>query len=253
MALHLGTSGFSYQHWAKLFYDGIPPRLWLRQYAKVFRTVELNNTFYRLPTQDAVDGWREGSPPSFLFAVKGSRFLTHMKRLLDRDEGVVRFFDVVERLRPKLGPVLWQLPPQMNKADPGRLDAFLEVLPDYTRHVVEFRSEAWYTQEVCDVLDRHRAAFCEHDLVAKKVPRPTGGFRYLRFHGATGKYLGRYGKPGLRRHARDLARYCAHADAYVYFNNDLQGHALMDAMDLSELLGNPIAHALSAPLLTVPA
>lgn len=240
MSFHLGTSGYCYAHWAKIFYAGVPQKQWLQHYAKVFRTVELNNTFYRLPKPEMVDGWRKNSPRGFMFAVKGSRFLTHMKRLLDRGEGLEKFFVLVSRLGPKLGPVLWQLPPQMKTADTGRLDAFLEALPKHTRHAVEFRSDAWYTKEVVRVLDKHGAAFCEHDLVQKRVPAHTGGWRYVRFHGATGKYQGRYKKTGLRRWAKDFSSYCQRADAYVYFNNDLQGHALMDAMDLSDLMGERV-------------
>jgi uncharacterized protein YecE (DUF72 family) len=236
--VHLGTSGFVYPHWARIFYQGVPQRRWLERYAKVFLTVELNNTFYRLPRPEAVDGWRENSPRGFVFAVKGSRFLTHMKRLLEVGEGVERFFALVDRLGPKLGPVLWQLPPQMNRPDPARLDRFLRALPRHVRHVVEFRSDAWYVDEVCDVLDAHGVAFCEHDLCSRPPPRLTGGFRYLRFHGATGKYQGRYGRRGLWRVAKDLKAEKRHA--WVYFNNDLQGHALMDALDLSSLLGDPV-------------
>lgn len=245
MAVHLGTSGFVYRHWARLFYEGVPQKAWLQHYAKVFATVELNNTFYRLPRAEAVDGWREGSPKGFLFAVKGSRFLTHMKRLLETGDGIDRFFEVVDRLGPKLGPVLWQLPPQMNKPDPERLDRFLTALPRHARHVVEFRHPAWYIDEVFDVLDRHRAAICEHDLCPQMPKRLTGGFRYLRFHGATGKYQGRYGKTGLRKVAKGLRADRRHC--FVYFNNDLFGHALMDALDLSALLGDPVPLTLHLP------
>jgi uncharacterized protein YecE (DUF72 family) len=235
--LWIGTSGYAYPHWKQLFYQGVSAPKWLERYAEVFSTVELNTTFYRLPTPAAVDGWRERSPLGFLFACKGSRFLTHMKRLLDPGPGIDRYFEVIGRLGKKLGPVLWQLPPQMVTADPGRLDAFLGLLPKRIRHAVEFRSEGWYTREVCAVLDRHRAAFCEHDLVARRPPSFTGGFRYLRFHGATGKYQGRYGRSGLRPLARQLARWREQGEVFAYFNNDLHGHALLDAMDLSELVG----------------
>jgi len=193
------------------------------------------------------DGWRDGTPPGFLFACKGSRFLTHMKRLLEYGEGLDRFFGVVNRLGRKLGPVLWQLPPQMTKPDTGRLETFVKHLPRHTRHVFEFRSEGWYTEEVCRVLDRHGVAFCEHDLVKKRVPRITGGFRYLRFHGTTSKYGGRYGRRGLSPYARDLRAWSRRgADAFVYFNNDLHGHALMDALELSQLLGEPVPLELHA-------
>jgi uncharacterized protein YecE (DUF72 family) len=238
--IHLGTSGYVYRHWRDLFYPpGLPAKRWLDHYTRVFSTVELNATFYRLPTPAAVDGWREGTPRGFVFAAKGSRYLTHMKRLTDPGPGIDRYFELILRLRKKLQVVLWQLPPQMNRADPDRLARFLALLPRPRglRHALEFRSDAWYTPEVCDVLDAHGAAFCEHDLVAARPPRLTGGFRYLRFHGATGKYRGRYGKRALRPFAASLKSF--RGDAYVYFNNDTHGHAIEDALDLSALLDLP--------------
>ncbi|TMA26023.1 MAG: DUF72 domain-containing protein [Deltaproteobacteria bacterium] len=238
--IHLGTSGYAYDHWKHIFYPrGLPSKRWLEHYARAFSTVELNATFYRLPTPSAVDGWREATPPGFIFAAKGSRFLTHMKRLKDAGPGIERYFDLILRLGKKLSVVLWQLPPQMNRADPERLLRFLQKLPRRgLRHAVEFRSDAWYTKEISDLLDAQGVAFCEHDLVLRDPPRHTGGFRYLRFHGATGKYRGRYGKRGLRSYARDLLQW--RGDAYVYFNNDILGHALRDALDLGELLGECI-------------
>lgn len=241
--IHLGTSGYVYDHWRRLFYpEGLPAGRWLEHYARFFSTVELNATFYRLPTAKTVDGWREGTPRGFRFAAKGSRYLTHMKRLKDAGPGLDRYFELALRLGRKLSVVLWQLPPQMNRADPERLLRFLERLPRKgPRHAVEFRSAAWYTEEVCEVLDARGAAFCEHDLVDARPPRITGGFRYLRFHGATGKYRGRYGKRALRPFARSLAAF--RGDSYAYFNNDHFGHALRDALDLSELLGGPVGSA----------
>jgi uncharacterized protein YecE (DUF72 family) len=233
VAVHIGTSGFVYRHWRGILYpDDLPTRQWLGRYAAEFQTCELNTTFYRLPTPEAVDGWRKGTPARFVFAVKGSRYLTHVKRLKEPAEGLRRFFEVVGRLRGKLGPVLWQLPPQM-KPDLARLEAFLAALPRGVRHAVEFRSADWYIDEVADLLDARGAALCEHDLVARPPPRRTGGFRYLRFHGATGKYQGRYGADGLAPIARDLV---AGPDAWVYFNNDVGGHALLDARELGAQL-----------------
>ena len=238
--IHLGTSGYVYDDWRHVFYPrGLPTRRWLEHYSAIFPTVELNATFYRLPTPSAVDGWREGTPRGFRFAAKGSRYLTHMRRLKDPGPGIERYFELILRLGRKLSVVLWQLPPQMNRADPDRLAGFLDKLPRRgLRHAVEFRSAAWYSETICDVLDAHGAAFCEHDLVPARPPRLTGEFRYLRFHGATGKYRGRYGKRALRPFARDLRGFAG--DAYVYFNNDHFGHALRDALDLSELLGTPL-------------
>jgi uncharacterized protein YecE (DUF72 family) len=245
--IRVGTSGYVYKHWKDLLYAGIPARGWFDRFTQVFDTVELNTTFYRLPTASMVDGWRENAPEGFLFACKGSRYLTHLKRLKEAGQGLDRYFELILRLGEKLGPVLWQLPPQMNRQDLPRLEAFLLALPKERRggtradggsaailHAVEFRSAAWYTDECCALLDRYGAAFCEHDLVDRAPPGHTGGFRYLRFHGATGKYQGRYGKRGLWRVASSLADY--RGSSFTYFNNDISGHAVHDALDLLELL-----------------
>jgi uncharacterized protein YecE (DUF72 family) len=232
--IRVGTSGYVYKHWKNLLYAGVPARRWFERYSQVFDTVELNTTFYRLPSPAMVESWRRSAPPGFLFACKGSRYLTHMKKLKDVGEGLRRYFELILPLGRALGPVLWQLPPQMDRQDLPRLDAFLGHLPRSVRHAVEFRSAAWYTEECCAVLDRHRAAFCEHDLVDRRPPAFTGGFRYLRFHGATGKYQGRYGKRALARVARSLREF--RGDSFAYFNNDVGGHAVRDALDLLELL-----------------
>lgn len=247
--IHVGTSGYAYPHWRGLLYPhDLAVAHWLERYAAFFSTVELNATFYRLPTAAAVDRWRDETPPRFVFACKGSRYLTHMKRLRD-GEGLERFFSVVLRFGKKLGPVLFQLPPQMTRPEPERLAQFLDRLPPGVRAVFEFRSAGWYTDEVCDVLDAHGAAFCEHDLVSARPPRATGGFRYVRLHGASAKYHGRYGASGLRALAADLARWSARRKtAWVYFNNDAYGHALFDAATLGTLLDLPFARPLEAAL-----
>lgn len=237
----VGTSGYVYADWRTLLYPGVPQKGWLSRYASVFPTVELNGTFYRLPLPTSVDRWREETPPGFVFAAKGSRFLTHNKKLLEVKQGLERYFGPIRRLGSKLEVVLWQLPPQLKNPDPERLAHFLAHLPRQLRHAVEFRSERWYVSEVCDVLDAYGAAFCEHDFIRRDPPRLTGGFRYLRFHGATAKYAGRYTKRRLRAAAEDLRRWRRRGDAYVYFNNDRFGHALLDAMDLRDLLGEKLA------------
>jgi uncharacterized protein YecE (DUF72 family) len=253
--IHLGTSGYVYRHWRGVLYPkGLPASRWLAQYAQVFSTVELNATFYRLPTSRAAAGWREGTPEGFVFAAKGSRYLTHLKRLTDVERGLTRFFDPLEALGNKLAVVLWQLPPQMNKADLPRLERFLAALPTRYRHAFEARAEGWYTEAVADLLDRHGVAFCEHDLVDRKIPRPTGGFRYLRFHGPLG-YRGRYGKRRLEPVAQDLLGWRARGrDAFVFFNNDLEGHAIQDALALAHCLGAGLPRALedAAPAIEAP-
>jgi uncharacterized protein YecE (DUF72 family) len=226
-----------YRHWRGLLYpERLPQRLWLERYVRFFDTVEMNATFYRLPSKETVERWRDAAPRGFVFAVKGSRYLTHLKRLLDSGDGLRRFYEPVARFGPKLGPVLWQLPPQL-KPDLPRLDAFLARLPA-GRHAVEFRDPGWYTEETCDVLDRHGAAFCEHDNVRVDPPRLTGRFRYVRFHGTTGRYSGRYGGEALRPFAERYLESAARGrEVFVYFNNDIGGHAVHDALDLLALVG----------------
>lgn len=236
-----------YRHWRGILYpEGLAQRAWLERYARVFDTVELNAPFYRLPSPDTVARWGATVPAGFTFAVKGSRYLTHMKRLLDADEGLRRFYAPISRFGAKLGPVLWQLPPHV-KPDPERLDRFLARLPR-GRHAFEFRDPDWYAEETCAVLARHGAAFCEHDLVLRAPPRLTGGFRYVRYHGTTGKYAGRYGAAALATHARDYLDAAARGeDVFVYFNNDAGGHAVRDALDLLALVGEERPPLSAAP------
>jgi len=237
MALRVGTSGYHYRHWRGLLYpEGLPVADWLTHYATFFDTVELNATFYRLPTGEAVLSWRNAVPAPFRFAVKGSRYLTHLRRLREAGPGLDRFYAPLSRFGERLAVTLWQLPPQL-PPDLPRLDAFLSRLPP-GRHAVEFRDPAWYADGTCTLLDRHGVAFCEHDRVDRRPPRPSGGFRYLRFHGTTGRYAGRYGPAALRPFAEDLLAWSrAGKDAYVYFNNDLGGAAVRDALDLLALIG----------------
>lgn len=233
----MGTSGYMYRHWRGVLYPrGTAQRAWLERYATFFDTVEMNATFYRLPSKESVERWRDAVPAGFVFAVKGSRYLTHLKRLLDADKGLRRFYAPVSRFGRKLGPVLWQLPPRM-KPDAERLDRFLSRVPA-GRHAVEFRDLAWYTDEICAVLEGHGAAFCEHDLVEKEPPRLTGKFRYVRFHGTSAPGSGRYGAAALRPRAADyLASASRGTEVFVYFNNDVGGHAVQDALDLLALVG----------------
>lgn len=247
--IYIGTSGFAYPHWRGVLYPtGLGPDRWLALYARAFGTIEMNATFYRLPSVASVAGWRAATPPGFVFACKGSRFLTHMKRLRDVEQGPARFFERIAPLGDRLGVVLWQLPSREARPDPARLDRFLAALPRGVRHCVEFRHAAWYAPAIADVLDRHGAAFCEHDLVGGAPPRRTGGFRYLRFHrGRTP--LGRYGPARLRDVAAELLDWERRegGEAFVYFNNDAQGAALFDARDLAIAVGQPCGIRLSHP------
>lgn len=234
-AFRIGCSGWQYKHWKGDFYPAdLPQREWLEYYARHFDTVEVNNSFYRLPPEGVFDGWRARTPPSFLFAVKASRFLTHMKKLKDPEEPVERLFSRAFELRSKLGPVLYQLPKQMPK-NVERLAAFLELLPPRVKHTIEFREPSWYDDDVLRLLRRHNVALCMHDMPGSAPARVlTARFTYVRFHGATGRYNGSYPKEMLEDWAEWLVS--SNVSAFVYFNNDIGGHAPRDARRLIQLL-----------------
>ncbi len=233
--LRVGTSGWQYDHWKGIFYpEGVAKRRWFEHFARTFDTVEINNTFYRLPGEKAFDTWRAQAPEHFLYALKFSRFGTHVKRLLDPENSIGHFVPLAERLGGHLGPILVQLPPHF-KVDPQRLDHFLTVAPRQHRWTVEIRDPSWFTEEVYGVLGRHRAALCYHD---KLVPHPrpiTADFIYQRFHG--GEQDGNYSDAALQREAHQLREYLEQGlDVYAYFNNDMWGHALHNALDLRRLI-----------------
>jgi uncharacterized protein YecE (DUF72 family) len=237
-AVHVGTSGFVYPHWRGTFYPpGLPHKDELAWYASRFGAVELNNTFYRLPSEAAARGWAARVPAGFVFAVKGSRFLTHVKRLRETGEPVARFFRAIAPLGSRLGPVLWQLPPQM-KPDLPRLVAFLRALPPGPRYVVELRSPEWYGDALFEALDGLGVSLCLHDLVDAPDPwPPPGPLLYRRFHGTRGAYGGRYGRRALRPQAAKIAALAAAGrPAFAFFNNDAQAAAVRDAATLLELL-----------------
>jgi uncharacterized protein YecE (DUF72 family) len=238
----VGCSGWQYRHWRGSFYpEKLPLSRWFSHYASVFDTVEVNNSFYRLPEAGTFSRWEETSPPGFLFAVKASRYLTHMKKLKDPEEPVERFFERARELKRKLGPVLYQLPPRW-APDLHRFHAFLNALPDRQRHVVEFREPGWYSDEVYELLERHGVAMCLHDMKDSESPRRrVGPFVYVRFHGGGAKYGGRYGDEQVSEWADWLAEQTAGGtEVYAYFNNDWGGHAPRDALRLKEVLA---AHA----------
>lgn len=234
--IRIGTSGWNYGHWRGSFFpQGLKQSEWLKFYAGNFDTVEINATFYRLPKPEYVANWAGAVPEGFLFAVKGSRFLTHIKRLGETGEPVDRFFDLMGRLGKKAGPVLWQLPPQLRRDD-DRLAAFAGNLPGGWRHAFEFRHPSWFCRDVYDILERAEAALCigDHPDWPREVML-TANWTYLRFH--FGKDEGRYSRGQLENWAgriQDLAS--QGADVFAYFNNDWQGYALENARELRGLL-----------------
>ena len=235
----IGCSGWQYRHWRGDFYRAdLPQSRWFEHYASVFDTVEINNSFYRLPEASTFASWAARAPMRFLFAVKASRFLTHMKKLKDPEEPIERLFSRMRALGRHLGPVLYQLPPGW-KLDRDRLERFLHALPPRARHVLEFREPTWYADDVMRLLERHRVALCLHDMSGSATGRQrVGPFVYIRFHGPSGRYHGGYPEDRLRGWADWIREQCeGGTDVYAYFNNDVGGHAPRDAVALREMVG----------------
>lgn len=209
-------------------------------YARYFDTVEINNSFYRLPAATTFDNWREASPRNFCFAVKASRFITHMKKLKDPQSSSEKFFDVADRLGQKLGPILFQLPPRW-KLNIERFAEFLRALPGGHQYVFEFRDETWFVPEIYQLLRKHNAAYCIHDFADMKVPLEiTAQFTYIRFHGPTSaKYFGWYSDRDLRTWANRIQQWRSDlSSVYVYFNNDPEGAAVKNALTLKQMLAS---------------
>lgn len=234
----IGTSGFEYDHWRDPFYGAdLPKSRWLEAYAAEFDTVELNATFYRLPPAEAFERWAQRVPPRFRFAVKASRYLTHIRRLREPAEPVERLVTRAKRLGERFGPILYQLPPRW-KPNVERLEAFLAAVPPRHPQAVEFRDRRWYRPEVMARLDEAGVALCLHDMPGSQtIATPVGPFVYLRFHGGSGRYEGRYTPQRLTAWTARVAGWTdAGLTVWAYFNNDLGGHALRDAARLRDLL-----------------
>lgn len=234
----MGCSGWQYDDWRGRFYPRTLPRYrWLEYYAQAFDTVELNGTFYKLSERSVFEGWAARVPEDFLFLVKASRYLTHLKKLKEPQEPIARLFDRLVGLGHHLGPVLYQLPPlwRLNRA---RLVTFLQALPRDARHVVELRETSWYALEVLETLARHGVSLCVHDFPgsASGLQR-VGPCVYVRLHGSVRKYHGAYGVERLVPWADWLhAQREQGFDVYVAFNNDTGGEAPRDAYLLRTLL-----------------
>jgi uncharacterized protein YecE (DUF72 family) len=238
--VRIGTSGWIYQHWRHVFYPAdLPVKRWFHFYTESFDTVEINNTFYRLPPHAVFRAWAAQAPPGFVYAVKASRFLTHLKKLKDPAEPLANLLDRARLLGQHLGPILYQLPPHWHR-DVDRLRQFLGQLPLQFDHVIEFRDPTWYSDDVCRLLEEHGVGFCIHDLRGVASPHwVTGPLVYVRFHGPTATaYAGSYPRDHLERWAEQILEYQSGGrDVYVYFNNDQAGHALANARELRTLLG----------------
>jgi uncharacterized protein YecE (DUF72 family) len=239
-SVHVGCSGWNYAHWRERVYPkGVPQSRWLEHYASLLNTVEVNATFYRLPRREAVARWVEQTPPGFVFAVKASRYLTHLRRLTDLGGGIERFYERIEPLvrSPKLGPVLWQLPANFHRDD-QRLANALEALPS-GRHCFEFRHESWFAPEVYELLraggaalvigDDPRRPFQTHEL--------TAGWTYVRFHRGRRGRNGNYSQSELEEWRNRIAAWRSRVEVFAYFNNDWEGYAVKNALWLRSNLG----------------
>ena len=239
--VRVGCSGWNYASWKDEFYEGKPARLWLEHYAQYFDTVEVNNTFYRLPLKTSVARWVEETPTKFVFALKASRYLTHVKRLTDLGSGIQRYYERLEPLArsPKLGPVLWQLPANFRRDD-ERLGAALEALPP-GRHCFEFRHATWFVEPVYDLLRKHRAALVIGDRPEVKEFQShelTADWTYVRFHYGSRGRRGNYSESELEEWARRFEDWRREVEILAYFNNDWEVFAVRNALWLKRRLSS---------------
>ena len=230
-----------YKHWRGLFYPtDLPVKRWFEHYAAHFDTVEINNSFYRLPSPETFAGWREQAPPGFCYAVKANRYLTQSKKLNACEEPMARMMASVQALRPAFGPLLFQLPPHF-KVNVQRLEAFLTIVPRDVAAVFEFREPSWYSDAVFAALERQGAGLCVHDMPGSASPRiAVGPAAYVRFHGSSGKYVGRYRDETLKDWSEWMRAQASGGRAvWAYFNNDIHGHAIDDALALRAMASLP--------------
>jgi uncharacterized protein YecE (DUF72 family) len=238
---YVGCSGWHYEHWRGLYYPGeLPKPKWLSFYAGQFTTVELNNSFYHLPSEKAFTTWRESTAEGFIFAVKVSRYITHIKRLKNLDSAVENFLLRAAFLKEKLGPLLYQLPPSMRRND-ELLQNFLSTLPSKYQHVIEFRHESWIDEKVFNILRIHNVGLCVFDMPGFSCPLVvTSDLAYIRFHGSEGLYSSSYCDEELAQWAQRIAQLGQDVKAsYIYFNNDAEAFAVKNAMTLRSLLESP--------------
>ncbi len=238
--IHIGTSGWNYTHWRGTFYpEDLSPNRWLDYYIQHFRTVEINNSFYHLPKRETFENWRKAVPGDFIFAIKASRFITHMKKLKDPQQSITRFFENVTGLGKKMGPILFQLPPRWS-FNPQRLREFLEALPNECRYTFEFRDDSWWNDEAYETLNKYGAAFCIFELAGVQSPKEiTTDFIYIRLHGPGAAYQGQYNDAALAGWSGAFSTWVSQGkDVYCYFDNDQNGYAAQNALRLQEMVNS---------------
>lgn len=236
--IYIGTSGWHYKHWKGTFYPvDTKDKNQFDLYLQTFSTVELNNSFYHLPTIQTFNKWRKLSPSDFVFSVKASRYITHMKKLLPDKSAINKFFTHAEKLEEKLGPVLFQLPPHW-KINVERLQTFLSKLPGKHRYTFEFRDHSWYSEDVYHILKKYNCAFCIYELERHLSPlKETADFIYIRLHGPGNKYEGSYTDTALQKWKRKCLEWQKKGkDVYIYFDNDQKGFAAFNAKTLLQMV-----------------
>lgn len=233
----IGTSGWMYDHWNERFYpQDLEGEEKLAFYGEHFSTVEINNTFYQLPEAETFRTWGQQSPQDFTFSIKVSRYITHMKNLLDAEEPLGRLLEHASHLNDKTGPFLFQLPPHWTR-NRERLEGFISLLPHSQRFAFEFRNKTWYTDEILALLAEHNHALVIHDHADAPSPiKKTAGWLYVRFHGPGGGYEGKYSTQQLEDWAKRLEDLEANEGAYLYFNNDMEANAIENAKSLQHIL-----------------
>ncbi|MBL6449247.1 DUF72 domain-containing protein [Fulvivirga sp. 29W222] len=241
---HIGCSGFYYSDWVGKFYpEDLNKKKWLEFYAGRFDTVEINNSFYRLPKETTVEGWYDRTPEKFLFTLKGSRYITHVKRLIGARESIAHFYHLADILKEKMGSILWQLPPNL-KIDKERLINFCKALSTNYKNVIEFRHASWFHKEIYEILREYKIAYC---IISAPGNLPediitTTNFAYLRFHGKTDWYNYHYSKKQLNYWKNRIERLKV-KEVFIYFNNDHNTQAVENGLLLKKLLKKEEEHA----------
>lgn len=236
--INIGTSGWVYKHWKNVFYaETISERDYLKFYSKYFSTTEVNNSFYHLLNEKSVKNWINSVPENFIFSIKASRYITHMKKLLEPEKTTLQFFESIKPFQDKIGPILFQLPPKLNFSA-ERLKTFVKSLPKEYKYTFEFRDSRWFNSETYDILNKHNIALCIYNLGPNQSPKElTADFVYIRLHGNYGLGSGKYSESEIHKIAKDIKEYTRqNKDVYCYFNNDEAGYAIENARLLKQEL-----------------
>lgn len=237
-SISIGTSGWYYEHWRGPFYpQGLGKGKFLSYYTSHFETVEINNTFYQLPKRETLFHWRDTTPAGFIFSVKASRFITHMKKLKGPDKALPPFFKTMEMLQGKMGPIIFQLPPAW-RFNGDRFEVFLKALPREFRYAFEFRDPTWFNPQAYEAMAKHGVAFCIYELGGRVSPQEvTTDFVYLRLHGPQGPYQGHYSTEVLTGWAKSFSAWTQQGKKiFCYFDNNQEGYAAQDALKLKKII-----------------